>query len=471
MPPSFGRWAHWEEKLSSAWKPPPDAPFYKILVPTVDTTRYTYLLTAFMRAERHTLITGDVGVGKTSVVFNALYSLDESFVFSNLNFSAQTSSVRVSEGIESRVEKRTKDTFAPPGGKKLIVFIDDFNMPEKEIFGAQPPLEILRQWMQYEFWYDLKKQTQRFIKDVKLLAGMGHPGGGRTMISKRTLHKFHVLNMTFPDRSQLIRIFGTLINSHLAAFDDDIRPTGDMMTVATLEVYQKLSAELLPTPDKPHYIFNLRDISRVFQGVMLSQKPCFDTRDIVIRLWMHECHRVFADRLTNKPDREFFKELLSQKVVSVFQSSVKALYKDKGEAPFGDFMRTVEAGKTKPYEELGNPKALKTFIEEKLVDYNMEPGVQAMDLVMFGDAIGNVCRIKRVLSMPRSHAMLVGVGGSGRQSLSRLAAYIAGFKIFQIEVVKGYRSELFREDLKKLYDRAGVQGQDTLFIFNDTQVR
>jgi dynein heavy chain len=67
--------------------------------------------------------------------------------------------------------------------------------------------------------------------------------------------------------------------------------------------------------------------------------------------------------------------------------------------------------------------------------------------------------------------MLVGVGGSGRQSLSRLAAYIAGFKIFQIEVVKGYRSELFREDLKKLYDRAGVQGQDTLFIFNDTQVR
>ena len=71
-------------------------------MPTVDTTRYTYLLTAFMRAERHTLITGDVGVGKTSVVFNALYSLDESFVFSNLNFSAQTSSVRVSEGIESR---------------------------------------------------------------------------------------------------------------------------------------------------------------------------------------------------------------------------------------------------------------------------------------------------------------------------------------------------------------------------------
>ena len=82
------------------------------------------------------------------------------------------------------------------------MFIDDFNMPEKEIFGAQPPLEILRQWMQYDFWYDLKKQTAKRIVDTKVVAGMGHPGGGRTFISARTLHKFHILNMTFPERAQ-----------------------------------------------------------------------------------------------------------------------------------------------------------------------------------------------------------------------------------------------------------------------------
>ena len=214
-------------------------------MPTVDTTRYSYLLASFMRAERHALITGDVGVGKTSIVFSALGSLEEHFVFANLNFSARTSSVRVSDGIESRVEKRTKDTYAPPGGKKLVIFIDDFNMPEKEIFGAQPPLELLRQWMQYEFWYDLRKQTQRFIKDTKLVAAMGHPGGGRTMISKRTLHMFHLMNMTSPERAQLVRIFGTLIREHLAAFDEDIKPTGDMMTNATIDIYQKLSTDLL----------------------------------------------------------------------------------------------------------------------------------------------------------------------------------------------------------------------------------
>jgi hypothetical protein len=122
-------WTHWEEKLNASWKVP-NEPFFKILVPTVDTTRYSYLLAGMIKAERHVLLTGDVGVGKTSIVFSTLQNLDDSFVFSNLNFSAQTSSTKVSDGFESRVEKRTKDTFAPPGGKKLVMFIDDFNSKE-----------------------------------------------------------------------------------------------------------------------------------------------------------------------------------------------------------------------------------------------------------------------------------------------------------------------------------------------------
>ena len=465
------KWKHWEERLNPNWKVPANEPFYKILVPTVDTTRYSYLLATLIKNEKHAMLTGDVGVGKTSIVFNTLSSLDETFVSSNLNFSAQTSSVRVSDGFEARVEKRTKDSFGPPAGKKLVMFIDDFNMPEKEIFNAQPPLEILRQWMQYEFWYDLKKQTQRFIKDVKCVAGMGHPGGGRTSITPRVVHRFHLLNMTFPERSQLTRIFGTLANAHLANFDEDIKPTGDMMTNATIDIYDRVCAELLPTPDKPHYTFNLRDISRVMQGVLQAQRNYYDSRDSMIRLWVHETNRIFSDRLTNTTDKEYFVALVSERLSANFQIDYGKLFKGDGPTSFGDFMREKPAeGGPQPYEELPDTKTLKAFMNTKLEDYNMEPGVQAMNLVMFGDAIANVCRIKRVVSMPRGNAMLVGVGGSGRQSLTRLASFIAGMGIFMIEVVRGYRSELFREDLKKLYERAGLNNEPTTFIFNDTQI-
>ena len=64
---------------------------------------------------------------------------------------------------------------------------------------------------------------------------------------------------------------------------------------------------------------------------------------------------------------------------------------------------------------------------------------------------------------------LIGIGGSGRQSLARLASYICEFKTFQIEVTKHYRINEFREDLRSLYFQAGVDNVPTCFLFNDTQ--
>lgn len=54
--------------------------------------------------------------------------------------------------------------YVPVGGKKLLTFMDDFNMPAKDTFGSQPPLELMRQWIDYGFWYDRQKQTVKQIK-------------------------------------------------------------------------------------------------------------------------------------------------------------------------------------------------------------------------------------------------------------------------------------------------------------------
>ena len=74
----------------------------------------------------------------------------------------QTSSSNVQDIIESHVEKRTKGVYIPIGSKKLITFMDDFNMPAKDTFGSQPPLELIRLWIDYGFWYN--RTTQATLK-------------------------------------------------------------------------------------------------------------------------------------------------------------------------------------------------------------------------------------------------------------------------------------------------------------------
>ena len=93
-----------------------------------------------------------------------------------------------------------------------------------------------------------------------------------------------------------------------------------------------------------------------------------------------------------------------------------------------------------------------------------------MKLVFFMDAIEHVTRISRIMRQERGNALLVGVGGCGKQSLTRLASHICGYKCFQIELSRGYDYAAFHDDLKKLYEFAGIQNLHTTFLFTDTQV-
>lgn len=70
----------------------------------------------------------------------------------------------------------------------------------------------------------------------------------------------------------------------------------------------------------------------------------------------------------------------------------------------------------------------------------------------------------------QGHCLLVGVGGSGKQSLARLAAYTAGCGVFEICLTRGYDEAAFREDLKKLYGMLGAEDKRMVFLFTDSHV-
>ncbi|XP_054656624.1 dynein axonemal heavy chain 2 [Dunckerocampus dactyliophorus] len=459
-------WAPFEDKLPKGWRYNPNSPFYKIMVPTVDTVRYNYLVTAMVKAQYPVLLTGPVGTGKTSVVHGVLHTLDTGqWSTLTINMSSQTTSNNVQAIVESRLEKRTKGVFVPVGGKDLLCFLDDLNMPANDLFGSQPPLELLRLWIDYGFWFDRQKQTTTYVKKMSLLASMGPPGGGRTHISGRLQSRFNLINMTFPHDSQIRRIFSTMINQKLQGFKEDLKPFGGFLTQATLELYYSVTARFLPTPAKTHYLFNLRDISKVFQGLLRAHPEFHDSKQNMVRLWIHECFRVFSDRLIDQTDIEAFATLLAEKMGSLFDLVFHNICPDKQPPVFGDFLS--ESG---VYEDLLDMNSLKKFMETQLEDYNLTPGIVPMNLVLFRDAIEHITRVVRVISQPRGNMLLVGVGGSGRQSLSRMAASICEYKVFEVEITKQYRKLEFREDVKKLYRLTGVDNKPTVFLFNDTQI-
>ena len=130
---------------------------------------------------------------------------------------------------------------------------------------------------------------------------------------------------------------------------------------------------------------------------------------------------------------------------------------------------TVPKGK-RTYKRVVDVPSMQSILNNSLDEYN-NVGTKPMKLVLFLFAVEHICRVARVLLMPRGNALLVSVGGSGRQSVTRLAAYIGDMEVFQIEVSKSYTMVEWREDLKTVLRMAGVEGKPTVFLFADTQAR
>lgn len=124
----------------------------------------------------------------------------------------------------------------------------------------------------------------------------------------------------------------------------------------------------------------------------------------------------------------------------------------------------------KSYRRVRDLLSMQKHMIQYLDDYN-QISSKPMKLVLFLFAVEHVCRIARVLQMPRGNALLAGVGGSGRQSVTRLAAHICDMEVFQIEVSKSYSKIDWHEDLKNVLRLAGMQGKSTVFLFADTQIK
>uniref|UniRef100_A0A2K6F192 Dynein axonemal heavy chain 8 n=1 Tax=Propithecus coquereli TaxID=379532 RepID=A0A2K6F192_PROCO len=422
-------WEHWNKKLQPYYYPTDSVPEYSsILVPNVDNIRTNFLIDTIAKQYKAVLLIGEQGTAKTVMVKAYVKKYDPEVQLSkSLNFSSAT-----------------------------------------EPMMFQITNEIVRQMMEMEGMYSLDKPGDfTTIVDVQIIAAMIHPGGGRNDIPQRLKRQFTVFNCTLPSNASIDKIFAL----------DPCMPCLAPQLCITLCSFK---VKMLPTPSKFHYIFNLRDLSRIWQGMLTVKAEECDSIPILLSLFKHECNRVIADRFITPEDEQWFNVHLIRAIEENIGSEAASCILP--EPYFVDFLREMpEPTGDEPEDTMFEvPKIYELvpsfdFLSEKLQFYQRQFNEiirgTSLDMVFFKDAMTHLIKISRIIRTSCGNALLVGVGGSGKQSLSRLASFIAGYQIFQITLTRSYNVNNLTDDLKALYKVAGAEGKGITFIFTDNEIK
>ncbi|XP_074967279.1 dynein axonemal heavy chain 9-like [Phalacrocorax aristotelis] len=248
-------------------------------------------------------------------------------------------------------------------------------------------------------------------------------------------------------------------------FSGAVQKSAQQLIALALGLHQKVAVTFLPTAIKFHYVFNLRDFSNIFQGLLFSTPECVKQPQDLVKLYLHESNRVYRDKMVEEKDYSTFDKIQLEMVKKFYDDIEETLEQTKRMNVYCHFAKGIGEPSYRPvptWEELNQ------ILVEALDSYNEVNA--AMNLVLFEDAMCHICRINRILESPRGNALLVGVGGSGKQSLTRLAAFISSLEVFQITLRKGYGIPDLKADLANQYLKAGVKNIGTVFLMTDAQV-
>ncbi|KAA0725373.1 Dynein heavy chain 9, axonemal [Triplophysa tibetana] len=437
------------------------------LVHTTETIRVRYFMDRLLERSRPVMLVGNAGTGKSVLVGDKLGSLDpEKYTIKNVPFNYYTTSAMLQAVLEKPLEKKAGRNYGPPGSKSLIYFIDDMNMPEVDAYGTVQPHTLIRQHMDYNHWYDRSKLQLKEIHNVQYVSCM-NPTSGSFTINPRLQRHFSIFALSFPGVDALNTIYCSILTQHLRGegFPQVLQKSCSQLVHLALTFHQRLTSTFLPTAIKFHYIFNLRDLSNIFQGILFCTSECLRTPLDLVKIYLHESNRVYRDKMVDDKDFATFDKIQSEMVKKFYEDMEGTLEETKVMNMYCHFATGIAEPKYMPVQSW---ESLNKTLLEALDSYNeVNP---ALNLVLFEDAMSHICRINRILESPRGNALLVGVGGSGKQSLTRLAAFISSLEVFQITLKKGYSIPDLKIDLAALYIKAGVKNIGTVFLMTDAQV-
>ena len=437
-----------------------------IVIPIKENLAISSLAKNLTLLKHSVLLIGNTGCGKTELSKNIIKEIasdfPNEFTYQIINLNYYTDSSFLQKILTKNLEIKKNCFYGPKGNKSnLIYFLDDLNLPQLDHYNTQSHISLLRQILEYKNYYDISLNQTNQIENIQQFASM-NPYKGSFVINPRFQRHFCIVNVPFPENESLFIFFSTFLNGHLKKFDPIIKEeiSSSSLINASINLHVRLSEIFKKTAKNFHYEFNLRQISRIIEGILLSNSKDFPKPDKLIRLWINESERVYRDNLITLNDIEKFNSEILLIIKNNFPNNLITQEKSLQFCTFPDGF------KGKRYYNEVQKENLKSIIEEFLIEYNKANSGELLKVFLFDEALNHICRISRIISL--GHALLIGVKGSGKQSIAKLAAFIHNMSIFSIDNIDSEND--LKNELRNLCERTGVNQKKCLFLLNEQQI-
>ena len=430
--------------------------------------------------------------------------------------------------IERELEKKMAQTYGPRRAKRLIYVLQDMNVPEPDKWGTRPVLELVSQMTHEQGLYSTTKAGEWHSFDGVELTGTMIMNSQRTVdnIRSRILGRLILLGVETPSQALLQTIFEQIINGKLEEQNKmKMNEFSKEIIGMTLSLLAWSSKRFVSTPLHPWVTFTVRDVSSIFQGLNMSQKGGVSTsQSEMMTMWRHECERTMMDKLTDPIDREEFSIEVVKRVQdldanwvpsasalngrsnspskyspsksktssnyeqaiigssmyyympmlpSKNDNALSGVQKKSGDLCYS-MVESVDEVRPKLESLLQRSKSIGTIpSEDDLSEQVMLATISTLDISLFADVIVHCMRISRALTHDAKHAIIVGISGTGKQSIAKLAAVASGFIVLKIpeqgrRVVKSTDiaafQTIFMEQLRSLWKAAVLSNTPVVLL-------
>ncbi|CAD8087288.1 unnamed protein product [Paramecium sonneborni] len=421
--------------------------FDNLYIKCIDTIKTQFWITQSFQQKINLILIGQTGSGKTILIQQTRQQF-QNYAQLQLMFSGQTQLNYIQYLIESKVnQRRCKGHYGPEENKPLcLVFIDDLSLNEQ-------PNELIRQHIDTKGWYDIETKEFKHLEDTIYVCAT------QKQVNPRFMRHFLLLYVPQYSPESLLKIFNTLNQWILNQWgqkqlvNNAIFKMSNLIVNNTIQLFNFIKQEYLPTPSKCHYIFNLKDVWKVFKAMHLGDIRLIQKDRDLVNLWQNECQRIFSDRMIDS-------EKFNEKLLDLILQNMKKNYEFKQFYYTNIIPISIENQYYSKLYYSVDKEVIKEFLSQKLNEY--QKIIQNVSIVLFEYAINHIIRIIRGLGF--GNMLLIGLTGSGRQSLSNLSSYIMHDK----EMNK-YTND--KDELQQILRQAGLELKYTIIYANCNQIK